>query len=289
MQMASRKILYHLVFCLSFPCTGTIAAEHCEGQAPQHHNLGAENFLTTSRVYKGNGVEIYETCVENLGERDLWVNWLIPGPTTWVLPGTAIPQPRPFVERDSIDAYGCLEYGNVGATLRERYIGHAADGDALKKEASSGCSAALSASSHVAEQAAPQQVDAAIRLFVPSDKHNPSNTMLEFTALATASSYGGTQPYKLGISYSLSPVAGRSAGNPENMTIRLSPGYLTGWLMDKTQTTDIFKGVTLGYKNEIDLQLLLGEKPQLRSARYEILDQNNELVGAFMAPAWGPP
>ncbi|TGQ88816.1 hypothetical protein EN851_25055 [Mesorhizobium sp. M8A.F.Ca.ET.208.01.1.1] len=287
--MANPTVAYRLTLCLYLLSTGAFAAEHCQGQAPLTHDLGVENFLTTSRVYRGNGVEIYETCVENRGAGDLWVNWLVPGPTTWLPPGTAVAQPRPFIERNTIDASGCLEYGNIGATIRERFIGHASDADALKKEEAAGCAAAISASSHVAGQTAPQEIAAPIRLFVPSDKHNPSSTMLEFTALATASSSGAAQPYKLGIAYSLSPLEGRSAGNPNTMTIRLSPGYLTGWLMDKTESTDIFKGVTLGYKNEIGLQLLLNEKPQLRSARYEILDQNNELVGAFMAPTWGPP
>ncbi|PAQ11715.1 hypothetical protein CIT26_03360 [Mesorhizobium temperatum] len=58
--------------------------------------------------------------------------------------------------------------------------------------------------------------------------------------------------------------------------------------MDNLKGHNIFEGITLGYKNEIDLQFFPTTKPVLRSAKYEILDQNHELVGAFMAPTWGP-
>lgn len=59
----------------------------CPGKAPNPHGDANYQFKTTSRVYKDGRDEMFVTCVQNTGDKDMEVNWVIPGPETVVLKG----------------------------------------------------------------------------------------------------------------------------------------------------------------------------------------------------------
>ena len=72
--------------CSKAACLGEL-------QLPGGNVLGYK-FVTTSRVYPGHNVTVYETCVQNQSDRDMEFNWFIPGPNTFVPSGYSCSNPR---------------------------------------------------------------------------------------------------------------------------------------------------------------------------------------------------
>jgi hypothetical protein len=260
------------------------ADENCEGHRLEH-NLGTEVFSTSSRVIREDRLIVYETCVENRGERDLWVNWKVPGPVSYVPPGRAVVSRRVFPTEQSVNAVACLEYGSLAKVMREPYLGHEEDKEKLSREQEEGCRSVPTSASTQGLSNSSGVVATKVRLFVPSDREQPEATMLEFIAEVGASYVKGL-PTEQTVSYSVQAVRGREGGNPKLMSIRLAPeAAAEGWasISDAALIKD---GVQLGTDNEINLTLDTGAAPVLKKVRYEILDESDRLVGAFDAPVW---
>ncbi|RVQ04156.1 hypothetical protein [Sinorhizobium meliloti] len=107
----------------------------CPGKAPNPHGDANYQFRTTSRVYKDGRDEMFVTCVENTGSKDMEVNWVIPGPETVVLKGCAVTAPRPHDTRQVLDNHkGCLRYGASWKWTKAPFIPHAADAGSIAGE-----------------------------------------------------------------------------------------------------------------------------------------------------------
>lgn len=260
------------------------AQERCEGHRHEHH-LGTEEFSTSSRVFKQDRWFVYETCVENRGERDLWVNWKVPGPISYVPPNRAVSSQRIFLTESTVNAVACLEYGSLAKVMRETYLGHEDDKGKLEREENEGCRSALASTTAEAYSPADATVSSTVRLFVPSDSEQPDTTMLEFVAEVGAV-YTKGMPTQQTISYSVAPLKGRKNGDPNAMTIRLASRQpMLNWA-SVSDASLIEKGAQLGLSKEFSLMLDAEAAPALKNVRYEILDKNQNLVGAFEAPVW---
>ncbi|MFC0808556.1 hypothetical protein ACFHWW_24395 [Ensifer sp. P24N7] len=111
------------------------ALRTCPGKAPNRHGDANYQFRTTSRVYKDGRDEMFVTCVQNTGDKDMEVNWVIPGPETVVLKGCAVTAPRPHDTRRILDNHkGCLRYGASWKWTKAPFIPHASDAGSISGE-----------------------------------------------------------------------------------------------------------------------------------------------------------
>lgn len=289
-------VSFTIVLSLLVEAPGLRAEEQCEGSARRPHDLGKYQFTTTSRVYSKDGAEWYDTCVENNGDRDLWIDWYVPGPFGYVLPEKAVPSHRIFSTRDTVGLDGCLEYGNLAELMREHFLGHASDVAAIEEEKKKGCDYRATASV-TGEPGEPgefgiQELTVPFRLFLPSNKKYAEQTMLEITGEAKVIP-GDTEHYSTVLAYTIEKVKGRQAGNPNNVFMRPLDTGLAGEFLRKAFFNVYFaefgdKGIPLKWSNKFLLRMDLPEKLSLTSTRYGFFDQSGEFVGAIFVPLWAP-
>lgn len=272
------------ILCITF-AQGALA-DDCPSKIIKPHQLGDISFKTSSRVFKDANVEIYETCVKNDGDKDLWIDWKIPGPKSYVLPGEAVFSPRTFVTRQTINAHSCLEYGPLSETLVDPYLGHNLDSEQMQKQETQGCQPIPTSVGDRILEKIPDYIDTIFKLFVPSDKEKPHDTMLKVEG-KTSTHLNGTESYGQNIVYLVSQVEGRVDGNPLDLTIKLeSESPVASYLRNASSVHDMSWKVSNAETNEISFTVAMPKNPILENARYEILDRNKVVVGSFFAPAW---
>lgn len=262
------------------------SADECPSKIVKPHQLNGIAFETSSRVYRDANVEVYESCVKNNGDKDLWIDWKIPGPKSYVLPGEAVPSSRTFVNRQTIDAHSCLEYGPLSEMLVDPYLGHATDSTQMQKQDSDGCRpVATSVGDRILEKI-PDYIDTLFKLFAPSDREKSHDTMLKIEG-KTSTHLDGEGNYRQNIAYRFSRIEGRDEGNPLDMTIRLeSESPAAAYLRAASSFKDMSWKIANPEENEISFTVSMPKNPTLENARYEILDRNKIVVGSFFAPAW---
>jgi hypothetical protein len=115
-------------FAASSAAIADCSATACQGDLRQPGGTGLYKYVTTSRIYAGHNVIVYETCVENHSNRDMEFNWFIPGPDTTVPKGYSCSNPRPKLFHTNAETYdGCLYYGNDWARARATFLPHGDD------------------------------------------------------------------------------------------------------------------------------------------------------------------
>ena len=261
-------------------------ADECPSKIIRSHQFNGIAFETSSRVYRDANVEVYESCVKNNGDKDLWIDWKIPGPKSYVLPGEAVPSQRTFVARETIDAHSCLEYGPLSEMLVDPYLGHAADSGQMQKQDSQGCRPAPTSVGDRILEKIPDYIDTIFKLFVPSDREKSRETMLKVEG-KISTRVDGAEAYQQNIVYLVSHIEGRNDANPLDLTIRLegeSPA--AAYLHAASSFKDMSWKVSNPQENKISFTVALPKNPTLENARYEILDRNKIVVGSFFAPVW---
>lgn len=262
-----------------------VLADECPSKIIKSHQLGGVAFETSSRVYRDANVEVYESCVKNDGDKDLWIDWKIPGPTSYVLPGQSLPSGRTFVTRQTIDAHSCLEYGPLSQTLVDPYLGHGSDSAQMQKQEAQGCQPSPTSVGDRILEKIPDYIDTFFKLFVPSDKEKSHETMLKVEGKTSTLLEG--EAYQQKIVYMVSRIEGRNDGDPHDLTIKLegeSPA--AAYLRTASSFKDMSWKVPSSEANEISFSVVMPKNPTLENARYEILDRNKIVVGSFFAPAW---
>jgi hypothetical protein len=118
---------------LAFAATGVVSfslsaiANKCEWNNRRVETPDVYAFATSSWVRAEHNGHRYYTCVENLQDRALWINWFIPGPKSYIPGKEMLSSPRWFSTRATRDINGCLQYGNHREPVKELFIGHAKD------------------------------------------------------------------------------------------------------------------------------------------------------------------
>lgn len=261
-------------------------ADECPSKLIKSHQLSGMDFETSSRVYHDANVEIYESCVKNNGDKDLWIDWKIPGPKSYVLPGQALPSSRTFVNRQTINAHSCLEYGPLSELLVDPYLGHADDSKQMQKQDNEGCRPVPTTIGDKILEKLPEYIDTIFKAFTPSDREKSHDTMLKVEG-KTSTHIEGIEAYRQNIVYMVSRIEGRPDGNPLDLTIRLeSESPAATYLHSASSFKDMSWKVSSPEENEISFMVAMPKNPTLENARYEILDRNKIVVGSFFAPAW---
>ena len=284
---------------VSFQYITASAAGLCEGQARNIHDKGGYKFVTSSKVYKAQGVHIYETCVGNLSQRDVEFDWFVPGPNTWLPPNEQVPAPRPFNSRNTLDsAKSCMAYGNLSETNRFYFLGHASDKEALNREISEPCSFWVSQDSTVSdgEELSSYQITIDLAAFFPTDKSNPGETMMKFVGVADLF-HSGEELVTSIISYQFAPYPGRKGGDPAEVTMRPVDVGTAGELLRlvfnaslRNSDGRIEKGRPMASSDKFQLryQIEPGINYELTSTRYGFYDRDDQFVGAVFVPILAP-
>lgn len=273
----SFKPLYYITFLAML---GLGARAHaCDGADQQFHAIDGYVFVTSSIVRAQAGGRIYSTCVENRSDRDLWMDWFVPGPRSWIPAHVSLPSPRFFGKEKSVSLVGCLQYGNHSASMREPFIGHENDIPRIAVEQQVGCDAKLDKISTTAhDDFEPVQIDT--QVYVPSDSKDPDATLMRLSASIGIEAID-QDAYRTVVNYHLEQLEGRGKGVPEELTLRTKSPELT-LAMQKVGYGDRIHLSAKGAKLVLDVF-----RPKyftIDSAQYLIFDRNDLFVGAIYIP-----
>lgn len=269
-------------------CGESFALDKCKGEARKEHNLSQGYFVTTSQVYTHSGAEFYVTCVENHSDKDLFINWFVPGPTTYVQPGRAVESPRTFPSRETKNYRGCLEYGSVADYIRAEFFGHFSDTDRIENE-NLGCDKANPLAVDAQSSATVVPLNVPVEAYFPSDASNPEATMLRFEASAGVAQID--KGFTSTLLYSVTPASKQELGRPEDVRIvPIFSGKSSAAFYGVFAERYGKDGIPLKQKDELSLPFYgtSYEGLALSSVRYGFIDRNDKLVAAVFVPMWVP-
>lgn len=287
--------IYLTALLLNFIPIQAFAQEECKGDALKEHQIGRYHFQSTSRVFRQSNTHFYVTCIANKGEGDLWIDWFVPGPQTYVPSGIAQESPRPFTTRETKTFNGCLEYGSHADTITEQFLGHASDQSSIDEEKQLSCD-------HWARQAnlKPEgdskfeELSYPIRVFFPSDKTSVEDSMLVLQGQVSLY-FTGDNRFVSQLAFGVSQFEGRDAGSADEVSMRPVDGGPAGDLLrsafataHKSQLLDDDQSILVGSENKIQISSTYQDDWVLTTSRYGFYDKNNEFVGAVFVPVIAP-
>ena len=256
-------------------------AEECGGRNHRKHDRGAYKFITSSWVRVGDNGHYYSTCVENLSDRDLWFDWFVPGPTTYVPPGKLVTSPRYFQDRQSLDLLGCLQYGNHREPMQEYFIGHENDREQIEHEKEKGCNVSRHDFYGAITPAKAPKITYSANIYIPSDSKDLKRTLMGID-LSVGLEKFGENAMKTTVMYNITGVYKNFSGDPKQIKVKTNSSILR-----ETFLKAGFKGAIVpltGYKGELSFDIPLPPKYSYSNARYGFFDKNNILVGAIFVP-----
>jgi hypothetical protein len=280
--MITFKIIRFSIIALIFGSAVVANGEPCGGKNHREHDPGPYKFETSSWVRAGDNGHYYYTCVKNIGkDRDLWFDWFIPGPTTYVPPGESVTSTRYFINRRSNNFNGCIQYGNHRKPLKEYFIGHEKDREAVEKENSTGCDVSRHQYGMAAESTKIINITFQTALFVASNASNVKGTLMRL-GLTVSLKQISNDKAQINLLYSVQPVYQKFVGDPTRLRFItdspelkkaiLEAGYNQGQL-----TIPKFEG-------QIALNMPIPSKPAITNARFGLLDEKEVSVGGFFVP-----
>jgi hypothetical protein len=280
--MITLKIIRFGIIVFVFGAAVVANGQPCGGKNHREHNRKPYKFKTSSWVRSGDNGHYYHTCVENIGDdRDLWFDWFIPGPTTYVPPGESVTSSRYFIDRRSNDFNGCIQYGNHRETMKEYFIGHEKDREAVEKEKSTGCNVSRHQYVMAAESKEFNDITYPTTLFVASDANNVKGTLmrLELTVFLRQIS---ADKARSTLTYSAQPVYPNFIGNPNRLRFRTNSPELKKAIFEAGYSQGL---LTISeFKGEVSLELPIPSKFAITNARFGLFDEKEVLVGAFFVP-----
>lgn len=280
----------------SYAFTSPLSAQcHCS-TPQQEHNMRGYSFATSSCVRRHDDQYfVYETCVQNLGYRDLEFRWYIPGPHGWIPSGeTSIGTRLRRMENNLHRQNGCLRYGNVQRHHAAEFQPHANDGTALKREHDIGCASVHEEAglARLASQASrePQNGERTqlsgllLSVFAPTDRERVGATMVQIAATVGFVSQDGILTHSLALR--VSPYGDEF--HPER--IRLVPELQPLQAAYRAAYPNIVgdAGLPVGREEKtFVLEFETQEGPTLRDVRFDVIAGGSDRVASLLVPFWG--
>ncbi len=263
----------------------------CEGDR-EIHNTDSYSFNTYTRKFQRGDFFVFQTCVENKGDKDLQVNWFIPGPDNWIPKSCSVNSNRERTTGEVLGSYrSCLRYGNSWKHLRANFLPHVTDKHEMEADAtwSDDCSAK------------PANV---VPPLVPVDKIKPIKKSIEFFAPGSIKSASQSLT-KFFIELDLFPVddnkivvqniyyKGQSAYLDNKdftfTTFRVDPPESMKEYFIKSADGDIINKdgtFNLNREGKISVSYAAPAQPALLSSRYTVYNEIKERVGSITIPIW---
>jgi hypothetical protein len=275
----------------SSPTSAQCAPSKCEGQLarPGGGTLGY-SFVTKSRIYRRAHVEVYETCVENDGNRVIDFNWFIPGPHTFVPTGFACPNPRPKLTHMNAPTYdGCLYYGNNWTRDRATFFPHIDDQPRIDVENMHlrcvklpiQMAAAQGGGDYdVAITALKEGIATDLEVFAPTNPENATETLVDLKAAVRMDlDPKSNERYIHSIAISALPF---KESKPNLPRLRLIPE-------DKEMARRFYREFSDGFMRlqpEIKLaaEIPIPRSPKLDTIRFGVVDADNRPVATLFIP-----
>ena len=296
--MARCRVITLLALLLGILTASSGSAETCAGLVQQEHRIGNFHFQTNALVRPHphqSSIMQQITCVSNLSKSDLWIDWFIPGPKSWILPARSVSSHRVSLSQKWKPLNGCIEYGNVGQTTQAQFMGTAEDETLAEKERQSGCKSRISASvpAEKVSLGAFDKLFMPVELFFPSDLAKSFDTMLQLTG-AVGTLLTSNQSIEYYFEYRLNQVEGRPAGNPQDVKVRFRPPRhaeaLEKFFLITSQPKPSARDASK-YVIEASVPAPIGASPAASSTNfevtlgaYEFFERNGKLVATAEFP-----
>lgn len=280
--MLNYKVTIYSIVILFFVVTTAANGEPCGGKNHRERNLGPYKFKISSWVRSGDNGHYYHTCVENISNaRDLWFDWFIPGPTTYIPPGKSVTSSRYFIDRRSNDFNGCIQYGNHRKPGKEYFIGHENDRKDVENEKSTGCDVSRHQYSYADQSKEFVDITYPTTLFVASDANNVKKTLMQLDLKVILHRISGDKARSM-LKYSIQPVYPDFIGDPKHLQLRTNSPELR----EAVYKAGYSKGqLTIPqYEGEVSIEIPIPQKFSITNARYGLFDEKGVLVGAFFVP-----
>ena len=292
-----------VVSCVAAPLSAQSQECHCDTPW-EPHLMVSYDFETSSCVrHYNNDYYAYETCVRNLGRRNMPFDWYIPGPHSRILAGMTLPSVRLHTTDESLYRQdGCLQFGNSHTSHNARFEPHSSDKARLREEAK-GCAALVGRSllrasiGIVIQESAqgdgydrrhlsdiPPLDRLQLSVFAPTEAQLPDETMIRIDATVRWARDGDR------LMHSLALQASPHGEDFRPDLIRVVPQ--SGWLWEAYLSTypddvdsrglRIFDGV-----RSYSLDVATGEVLSFRNVRFDIFEVDGERVASLIVPFWG--
>jgi hypothetical protein len=267
---------------LAFVTTGIASfsvsalADKCEWNNRRVERPDVYEFATSSWVRAEHNGHRYYTCVENLQDRALWINWFIPGPKSYIPARTVLSSPRWFSTRATHDIDGCLQYGNHREPMKELFIGHAKD--VPRENLQGNCEGELASDQPAGKGDGDSQkskdkswlgpIKSLLELFVATNADDVDGTLMHVTIDANLDS---VEPdvYQQTLTFSSEPVAKEFRGSARDVSVQ-------------STSADVAKALASQASNKEPARLSSLEKPLVFSTKIPgPVEIDNVSVGFF--------
>ncbi|MDE0521013.1 MAG: hypothetical protein OXH79_03550 [Boseongicola sp.] len=264
----------------------TCTHQECKGSIRNEHNHGGYRFFTTSHVYQDGDDFIYETCVENVGENDVEINWAIPGPNSVVPRGCAISARRPFPKRQTMDNYsGCLRYGAYWEWKRAPFHPHRSDELGISYEDQIGCREIYAAQSFRKMASSVREVSFSAQRFGASVHGDSTKTLSKMDFVVTVTPKPDLGTFFTSIETSFSPAYENHPNYyTKGFTIRPSKSAYDQDLFAGAK--GIYDGGTVLWKGAVKYEMKIPKDPVQKYVRYDVLSANDDAVASIDVPVW---
>ena len=265
--------------------TANCKQSECEGSIRNVHDDGHYKFYTTSRIYEVGDEFIYETCVQNVGERDLEVDWMIPGPKSVVPVGCAVPAPRSFPYKKTLASHsGCLQYGALWEWKNVPFHPHENDESAIAVENTMSCRD--SKITQVLEGISPlRSISFSTERFGPSVYSDFDTTMSRMDFFVTVSPDTDLGVISTSIEAKFSPAYdNKSEFYSRGFEIR--PSGEQGYQRMLSGARGTFSGGTILAEGEVKYEMEIPKNPVQKFIRYDVLSQGEKTVASIDIPIW---
>jgi hypothetical protein len=282
------SLVVSLVVLLALVSRGTpVLAEPCGGQNHREHNRGDYRFKTSSWVRAEDNGHYYRTCAENLSadNRDLWFDWFVPGPTSYIPPGRSVTSPRYFIDRQSADFLGCLQYGNHRTSMQEGFIGHKNDSEQIEREKEQGCDVSRKVSEARNAPAEVPNLSYSTEIFIPSDSSDVKNTLMQVNLTVSLEKISG-ESARSTIVYNITPVYADFHGDPTQIRVTSNSPILREALRSRDPNQRMVQ--LSGFEGNLSFDLPLTQTYTIINVRYMFLDRKEVLVGSIFVPIPSP-
>lgn len=262
------------------------ALRTCPGKAPNMHGDANYQFKTTSRVYKDGRDEMFVTCVQNTGDKDMEVYWVIPGPETVVLKGCAVTASRSHDTRRVLDNHkACLRYGASWKWTKSPFIPHADDAGSISSEVGDCRSLYVVGTQHVPSQ--PRDIRIEAERFGSSVYKEFQRTLSRIFYALSIDVNREENVYKTSIKITItSAYKDQPEYYSEGFEIRASEEIgSTEYMASGSGNAQGGKFVDGGV---IEYTLPIPEKAVQRFLRYRVLSSDDKQVASFDVPIWVP-
>ena len=291
-----------LVAVIAFPCSiangqttflQPNCSERCAGDKEIHHK-DFDDFNSYTRVFEENDHFVFQTCVENTSNKDLEVNWYIPGPDNWIPKSCSNVSNREKSTKEITNSYrSCLRFGNSWNHLRAKFLPHVTDERLIEVDKTWGPDCSSKPVDFIVPPV-PQgksnirPLQKHLEFFAPANEKNPQATLTKITLQIGVFPIFDNAKIVQNIEYQSEPAYLDNKEFKFTRFIISPPESVRKYFLEAANGDNINKDGTFNFDQSGKVSITYATPPDatLSSARYTIFNQNQTRVGSILIPTW---